>query len=668
MKSDEAVLYSNRAFCENQLENFESAREDAEHAIRLDPQNAKFYHILSEALLGLQSHEKALEACEKGLSLDPEDTALLTLQQEWKLRTSGSKQQPQVVGVQNEAATHLNGGRKGHSAEMTKIEFSTPTSDDILIAKDADLIDNLNVCAALSFLAPFQYNEKSALHFLQLAVDRGHPRALYHKGMMYYHGKAGFSCDPQTALQLWKKAAACKPHMKLNKEIIRRVGVGESANAIGNAYRDGKGVEQNDAEAFKWYQKAAQLGCPGGCANLSSFLDAGRACQKDPVAAKMWLKKISECTDNEGNWETIYHSGLPCDNSFQEDDNSADPVDVPEDSVLDEEYEDDAQMELLRYLQAPEDDSDSSQNPNSIVYNPTLLIPLMKERLKRGWPSAKLFFDAYQQMNEAHELLRERKFTESFVKVLEMSRNWILKFFNPVNFISAAKVVLSVEPNNMAALYIIVTFDVDQNYKQKLASAKRLVKSDPSVPEYYSMLSASFAGLGQGNEALKNVEKALKLRPNPRMMYSRAIIIQAVICAGDDAAIEAYQQFLSSAPSDYESVAEAYFNLGFYSFKKGDLPKAAALYRMGQIADHSSIRLPCLPDLRDDEIRLMLKKCLKSSDHWPISKDALYAVKMCFTCTKTGPLSPCTTCNKAWYCSEQCQENNVIIHRRFCLH
>ena len=596
MKSDEAVLYSNRAFCENQLENFESAREDAERAIHLDPKNAKFYHILSEALLGLRSPEKALEACEKGLSFDPEDTALLTLQQECKLITSGSKQQPQVGGVQNEAAAQHNGDGKGQSAEMIKIEFYTPTYDDILLTNQADLIDNLNVCSALSFLAPFQYNEETALHFLELAVNRGHPRALYHKGMMYYHGKAGFSCDPQTALQLWKKAAACKSYMILKDEIVRRVGVGESVNAIGNAYRDGKGVEQNDAEAFKWYQKAAQLGCLGGCANLSLFLDAGRACQKDPVAAKMWLKKIYECTDNEGNWEAIYYSGLPCDDSFQEDDNSADPVDVPEDSVLDEEYEDDPQMELLRLLQAPDDDSHSGQNPNSVIYNPTLLIPLMKKRLKRGWPSAELFFDAYQQMNEAHELLGERKFTESFVKVLEMSRNWILKFFNPVIFISAAKAVLSVEPDNISALYIIVTFDPDQNYKQKLPSAKRLVKSDPSVPEYYSMLSASFAGIGQGNQALKNIEKALKLRPNPRMMYSRAVIIQAVICAEDDAAIEAYQQFLSSAPSDYECVAEAYYNLGFYSFKKGDVPKAAALYGMGQIADHSSTRLSCQPD------------------------------------------------------------------------
>jgi tetratricopeptide (TPR) repeat protein len=62
MKSDEAILYSNRGFCENQLENFESAREDAEHAIHLDPKNPKFYHVLSEALLGLRSPEKALEA------------------------------------------------------------------------------------------------------------------------------------------------------------------------------------------------------------------------------------------------------------------------------------------------------------------------------------------------------------------------------------------------------------------------------------------------------------------------------------------------------------------------------------------------------------------------------------------------------------------------------
>jgi len=54
--------------------------------------------------------------------------------------------------------------------------------------------------------------------------------------------------------------------------------------------------------------------------------------------------------------------------------------------------------------------------------------------------------------------------------------------------------------------------------------------------------------------------------------------------------------FLASAPSDYEFVAEPYYYLGFYSFKKGDVPKAAALYGMGQIADHSSTRLSCQPD------------------------------------------------------------------------
>ena len=60
----------------------------------------------------------------------------------------GSKQQPQVGSVQNEAATQHNGDGKGQSAEMIKIEFYTPTRDDVLIANHADSIDNLNVCTA----------------------------------------------------------------------------------------------------------------------------------------------------------------------------------------------------------------------------------------------------------------------------------------------------------------------------------------------------------------------------------------------------------------------------------------------------------------------------------------------------------------------------------------
>jgi tetratricopeptide (TPR) repeat protein len=75
--SQEAVLFSNRALCELQVGMFDLAREDAEDAIGLQPNEMKYYRILSDALLKLGLEEEALEVCKKGLKVDPREPTLL---------------------------------------------------------------------------------------------------------------------------------------------------------------------------------------------------------------------------------------------------------------------------------------------------------------------------------------------------------------------------------------------------------------------------------------------------------------------------------------------------------------------------------------------------------------------------------------------------------------
>ena len=507
MKPDEAVLYSNRAICEIQLKKFELAREDAETAVRLDPQNAKFYRFLSEAFLGLKSYEKALEACEKGLSLQPREITLLVRQEQCKSKLSGSKP--------GHASGPMKNGDQDEREEKPEIRLSTPASGD---------------------------------------VDLVYPRDV------------GVFC----------------------KTIFHRFHSPPPKS-------DEKNLTKRDA---------------------------------------------AEPSASEGNH--VKHS-----------------------LDLEEEYCNDPKVEMFNFFKSLDGNLDPCLNHSPVVHNPRLLIPAMENRLVRGWPSAKSFFDALKQMEEAHELLRKKKYTQSFVKVREMMNTWNLKTFDPTLFLEAAETVVKKEADNHAAMHIILIFGADHDSKHSLKLAKRCLKLSPGIAEYHSIVSAFYVKLEQGNQALRNLEKSIKMQPHPQLMFLRASLLQNLIGAKDDVVVEAFQQFLSSVPSDYEDVPEAFFYLGFLHSEK-NAAKAASLYRLGQMADHSSIRLPCFPNAEDDVMRMKLKINLRKLGYWPIPKDALAAVKMCFTCTKTDPLSPCTTCHKAWYCSNKCQNNNVIIHKQLC--
>jgi tetratricopeptide (TPR) repeat protein len=163
----------------------------------------------------------------------------------------------------------------------------------------------------------------------------------------------------------------------------------------------------------------------------------------------------------------------------------------------------------------------------------------------------------------ASTLLRQKKFTDSFVKVREMMNTWNLKTFDPTLFLEAAETVLKKEPNNHAAMHIILIFGPDRDSKHSLKLAKRCLKLSPGIPEYHSIVSAFYVNLEQGNQALRYLEKSIKMQPYPQLMFLKASILQNLSGAKDDIVVEAFQQFLSSVPSDYEDVPEAFFHLGF---------------------------------------------------------------------------------------------------------
>ena len=54
-------------------------------------------------------------------------------------------------------------------------------------------------------------------------------------------------------------------------------------------YANGEGVPQNDAEAVKWYRKAAEQGDAEAQANLGFMYDNGKGVPQNDVQAYAWL-------------------------------------------------------------------------------------------------------------------------------------------------------------------------------------------------------------------------------------------------------------------------------------------------------------------------------------------------------------------------------------------
>jgi TPR repeat protein len=70
---------------------------------------------------------------------------------------------------------------------------------------------------------------------------------------------------------------------------IAKAGNREAQFQLGGLYADGQGVPQNDAQAAKWFRKAAEQKMPRAQYNLGVMYANGRGVLQDDVQAHMWL-------------------------------------------------------------------------------------------------------------------------------------------------------------------------------------------------------------------------------------------------------------------------------------------------------------------------------------------------------------------------------------------
>ncbi|MDX8401816.1 MAG: hypothetical protein R8K47_04220, partial [Mariprofundaceae bacterium] len=80
---------------------------------------------------------------------------------------------------------------------------------------------------------------------------------------------------------------------------------------LGNLYRKGEGVPQDDVRAARWYRRAARLGLPQAMNAWAYMLAVGRGVAADTAAAREWFAKAKAAGLRmaEGNLTVLSKSG-----------------------------------------------------------------------------------------------------------------------------------------------------------------------------------------------------------------------------------------------------------------------------------------------------------------------------------------------------------------------
>ena len=77
----------------------------------------------------------------------------------------------------------------------------------------------------------------------------------------------------------------------------------KSQYALGNRYRQGQGVAQDEQQAAQWYQKAANQGHAVAQYNLGVMYYNGLGVPQDDQQAKAWWQKVLAQPDTPDNVE-----------------------------------------------------------------------------------------------------------------------------------------------------------------------------------------------------------------------------------------------------------------------------------------------------------------------------------------------------------------------------
>src|SRR6266446_6181816 len=157
----------------------------------------------------------------------------------------------------------------------------------------------LFLLSAAVFRLPAQQNEahRKVLAEIRAGADKGDAKAQYELGRAFFSGTVGVAKDEAEAVKWFRKAA--------------EQNVADAQFSLGVCYANGRGVTKDDAEAVKWFRKAAEQNFADAQYNLGVCYDSGEGVAKDEVEAyKWWLLAAGQGNDDAKYNTTIVENKM----------------------------------------------------------------------------------------------------------------------------------------------------------------------------------------------------------------------------------------------------------------------------------------------------------------------------------------------------------------------
>src|SRR5437016_4270282 len=162
----------------------------------------------------------------------------------------------------------------------------------------------LFLLSAAVFRLPAQQNEadRKVLAEIRAGADKGDAKAQYELGRAFFSGTLGVAKDEAEAVKWFRKAA--------------EQNVTDAQFSLGVCYANGRGVTKDDAEAVKWFRKAAEQNLADAQYNLGVCYDSGEGVVKDEVEAyKWWLLAAGQGNDDAKYNMTIVENKMSRENT-----------------------------------------------------------------------------------------------------------------------------------------------------------------------------------------------------------------------------------------------------------------------------------------------------------------------------------------------------------------
>src|SRR6266436_2993486 len=150
---------------------------------------------------------------------------------------------------------------------------------------DRSIFTVLLLVTAAVFQLPAQQNEadRKVLAEIRAGADKGDAKAQYELGRTFFSGTLGVAKDEAEAVKWFRKAA--------------EQNVADAQFSLGVCYANGRGVAEDDAESVKWFRKAAEQNYARAQYNLGVRYTNGRGVAKDDAESVKWFRKAAEQND-----------------------------------------------------------------------------------------------------------------------------------------------------------------------------------------------------------------------------------------------------------------------------------------------------------------------------------------------------------------------------------